>query len=171
MKYENHPICLKSKNLRKQRYFAHRLRILLPYKWNISLRVPTFSWYTQLPFLALLPLSCTFQKVRIYWKGMGVGVRGETSFYANASPTSLKVWDTKLKAHQFKPVSNEDNLHSWTAQKGLFICPHLSSHIRPPGHPRLRQQYASFPLMRPQHRPKCLWVCGLICPYPLMIKK
>ena len=43
------------------------------------------------------------------------------------------------QAHQFKPVPNEDNLHSCTAQKGLFVCPHLSSHICLRGHLRLRQ--------------------------------
>lgn len=122
----------------------------------------------------MLPLSCTFQKSVFTGKGWGWGGAWRNVFLCQGfSHPSASLRHKAQQALQFKPVSNEDNLHSWTAQKGLFICPHLSSHICPPGHPRLRQQYASFPLMSPQAEakmPLSLWFDLPFSPYDQKIK-
>lgn len=99
-------------------------------------------------YLSLLcySLSYTFQKSVFTGKGMGVGGMRNVFLCQGFSHPSASLRHKAQQAHQFKPVSNEDNLHLMNCtERTVYLPSSLRSHIRPPGHPRLRQQYASFP--------------------------
>lgn len=120
MKYENHLICLKTKNPR-----SREAQNVITLKMKNK---PKFMYFPDAHnFLSLLPLRCTFQKsvfrleISLYLERGGGGAWGNV-FLCQGFYLSASLRNKAQQAHQFKPVSSEDNFHPCTAQKRPFAC-------------------------------------------------